>query len=107
MAPSFITFWAAFCDKIDLKITFPINYVVYLCPTIHIALGGRREIKVVVTCCRPDAAGLTVLIYMKLCYVEHNTVSPAASGRQHIMTTFISLLPPSDRFTDAPYGMLK
>ena len=25
------------------------------------AFGGRREIKVVVTCCRPDPAGLTVL----------------------------------------------
>ena len=28
---------------------------------IQKALGGRREIKVVVTCCRPDTAGLTVL----------------------------------------------
>ena len=26
----------------------------------------------------------------------HKTVSPAASGRQHVMTTFISLLPLSD-----------
>ena len=41
--------------------------------------------------------GTDCLMYIKLCYVEHNTVSPAASGRQHIMTTFISLLPLSDQ----------
>ena len=37
-------------------------------------------------------------MYIKLCYVEHNTVSPAASGWQHVTTTFISLLPPSEAF---------
>ena len=27
-------------------------------------------------------------LYIKLCYVEHNTVSPAASGLQHVTPTF-------------------
>ena len=34
-------------------------------------------------CCRTDR-----VVYIKLCYVEHNTVSPAASGLQHVTTTF-------------------
>ena len=60
------------------------------------SLGGRREIKVVVTCCRHRRTDC--LMYIKLCYVEHNTVSPAASGRQHVTTTFIYLLPPSELY---------
>ena len=47
------------------------------------ALGKQQNLKVVITCCRPDAAGLT-----ELCYVEHNTVSPTVSGLQHVTTTF-------------------
>ena len=32
--------------------------------------------------------GTDWVVYIKLCYVEHNTVSPAASGLQHVTPTF-------------------
>ena len=42
--------------------TFVAAPFTYLFIVINLqSLSGRREIKVVVTCCRPDAAGLTVL----------------------------------------------
>ena len=42
-------------------------------------------------CCGTDC----VMFYITQLDI-HKTVSPAASGRQHVMTTFISLLPLSD-----------
>ena len=51
---------------------------------------------------------LTLLVMFYITQLDiHKTVSPAVSGWQHVTTTFISLLPPSDMIIIVQYKYFK